>query len=170
MHHAARNLKVKVARKIVAIAKDRGQWNLGDVCTYNNKSPGHWTALMCVLDLSPSRNLTGEEFDEWQYRMKEVATELLRVMTLDGMAARATSGSTCWHSIASRAHLFLIPIFTRVFSASEIKGVLNHKNAKACRLALCELSECQCFHSWYVILLVKYAAVIYRFSFMIMEA
>ncbi len=90
MHHAARNLKVKVVRKIVAIAKDRGQWILGDARTYNNKSQGHWTALMCVLDLSPSRNLTGEEFDKWQYRMKEVVTELLRVMTLDGMAAHGS--------------------------------------------------------------------------------
>ena len=134
MHHAARNLKVKVVRKIVAIAKDRGQWILGDARTYNNKSQGHWTALMCVLDLSPSRNLTGEEFDKWQYRMKEVVTELLRVMTLDGMAARGASGITCWHTSASRAHLILIPIFISEFSASEIKGVLNHKNAKACRL------------------------------------
>ena len=109
MHHAARNLKVRVVRKIVAIAKDRGQLNLGDVCTYNNKSPGHWTALMCVLDLSPSRSFMGEEFDEWKYKMKEVATELCGVMTLDGMAARGTSGVACGHTIASRAHLFLIP-------------------------------------------------------------
>ncbi len=90
------------------------------------KSPGPWAGLPCVLERSPSRSFTGEEFDEWKYRMKEVVTELLRVMTLDGMAAQATSGSTCWHSTASRAHLFLIPIFTRVFSASEIQGAVSY--------------------------------------------
>ena len=151
-------------RSIVAIAKERGQWALGDVCTYSNKSPGHWTALMCVVDMAPSRKFAGKEYDEWRYSMQEVVKELLTVMTLDGMAARATSGSTCWHSIASRAHLFLIPILERAFWASDIKEVLSYKNAKECILALCELSECQCFLSWYFILLANCAAVICRFS------
>ena len=139
-------------RSIVAIAKERGQWTLGDVCTYSNKSPGHWTALMCVVDMAPSRKFDAAQYNEWKHSMQEVVQELLTVMTSDGMAARATSGSTCWHSIASRAHLFLIPILEKALWACDIKDVLNYGNEKACRLALCELSEFQCFLSGYFVL------------------
>ena len=57
--------------------------------------------------------------------MQEVVPELLSVMTSHGMGMRATSGSTCWHSIASRAHTFLIPILETAFWPSDIKEVLN---------------------------------------------
>ncbi len=76
-----------------------------------------------------------------------MATELRRVMTLDGMAAQAASGSTCWHSIASRAHTFLIPIIQNKFWARDIRNALSCETEKACGLALCELSEFQCFLS-----------------------
>ncbi len=157
-------------RSIVAIAKERGQWTLGDVCTYSNKSPGHWTALMCVVDMAPSRKFDAAQYNEWKHSMQEVVQELTSVMTSNGMGMRATSGSTCWHSIASRAHTFLIPILQSKFWAGDITNVLNYENEKACRLALCELSEFQCFLSWYLILPAKYAAVICRFLCLMMAA
>ncbi len=102
--------------------------------------------------------------------MQEVVQELLTVMTSHGMAARATSGSTCWHSIASRAHTFLIPILQSKFWAGDITNVLSYENEKACRLTLFELSEFQCFLSCDLIVLAKYAAVICRFLFLMMAS
>ena len=116
-----------MVRNIVAIAKERGQWTLGDVCTYSNKSPGHWTALMCVVDMAPSRKFDAAQYNEWKHSMQEVAQELLTVMTSYGMYARAASGSTCWHSIASRANLFLTPILETAFWPSEFKEVLSYE-------------------------------------------
>ncbi len=120
---------------------------------------------MCVVDMAPSRKFDAAQYNEWKHSMQEVVQELLTVMTSYGMAARATSGSNCWHSIASRAHTFLIPILEKAFWARDIRNVLSYENEKACRLALCELSELQCFLSCYLILLAKYAAVICRFLF-----
>ncbi len=64
----------------------------------------------------------------------------------------------------------LISILEKAFWACDIKDVLSYENEKACRLALCELSEFQCFLSCYLILLAKYAAVICRFLFLMMAA
>jgi hypothetical protein len=105
---------------------------------------------MCVVDMAPSRKFDAAQYNEWKHSMQEVVQELLTVMTSYGMAARATSGSTCWHSIASRAHTFLIPILEKAFWARDIRNVLSYENEKACRLALCELSELQCFLSCYL--------------------
>ena len=75
---------------------------------------------MRVVDMAPSRKFDAAQYNEWKHNMQEVVQELLTVMTLDGMAARATPGSPCWHSTASRARLFLIPILERAFWASDL--------------------------------------------------
>ena len=72
------------------------------------------------------------------------------------------------HCVA--AHTFLIPILQRKLWARDIRNALGYENEKACRLALCELSEFQCFLYCYLILPAQYAAVLCRFLLLMMAA